>query len=79
MVTDIRMADMDGNELIRQLRRRDPVLPIVAITGHATDADRKDILETGATVVLSKPVRPSKIARVLSNIRTENDSKGQMD
>src|SRR5262245_19715639 len=34
VVTDIRMPGIDGLELLRQLRERDPDLPVLLITGH---------------------------------------------
>jgi len=35
LITDLRMPDMDGDELARRLRRADPDLKVLYLTGHA--------------------------------------------
>lgn len=40
VVTDIRMPQMDGVELTHALRRTQPFVPVVFITGHPTDLRR---------------------------------------
>lgn len=40
VVTDIRMPQMDGVELTSALRRTQPFVPVVFITGHPTDLRR---------------------------------------
>ena len=36
VVTDLKMAGMDGVELLRQLRNLDPDVPVLLITAHGT-------------------------------------------
>lgn len=53
VVTDLRMPEMDGFELLAWLRRSFPHLPVVVMTGyHAEHAAR---LDDGALEVLEKP------------------------
>jgi len=40
VVTDIRMPQMDGVELTNALRKTQPYVPVVFITGHPTDIRR---------------------------------------
>ena len=54
VVTDLRMPDMDGFDLIRALRTRDPSLPIVAASGVA-DGRTDEALDAGAQAFLAKP------------------------
>lgn len=56
VLTDIRMPRMGGEELVRELRRQSPSLPILGITGHADLRDKLAILDTGAYYYLEKPV-----------------------
>jgi ATP-dependent Lon protease len=35
LVTDLRMEDMDGLELVQEIRRQSPRLPVVIVTGFA--------------------------------------------
>jgi PAS domain S-box-containing protein len=54
VVTDLRMPDMDGFDLIRTLRARNPSLPIVAASGVA-DGRTDEALDAGAHAFLAKP------------------------
>jgi CheY-like chemotaxis protein len=67
VVTDLEMADMDGLELCRQLRRSPAttLVPIVLVTG-AGAAQAGDATAAGCDVVLLKPCPP---ALLLATIR----------
>ena len=69
LLTDIGMPDMDGFELIRQVRQLDPArsspLPAIAITAYARPEDRYRSLLAGFHVHLAKPVEaPELIASI---------------
>ena len=59
VITDLVMPDLDGTELIRQIRRDQPTLPIVAVSGAGRDADLylRIAEKLGASALLSKPFR----------------------
>lgn len=55
VISDIRMPEMSGIELLRQLRLHDPFLPVVVfLTGYA-DLSREEAYALGADAVFSKP------------------------
>jgi DNA-binding response OmpR family regulator len=55
IVLDLKLADEDGLQLVRELRTRSEV-PIIIITGHRLDeVDRIVGLELGADDYLTKP------------------------
>lgn len=56
VVTDIRMPNMDGRELIRELRKRRRFLPIIGITGQADLQETLAFLDDGAYYYLDKPL-----------------------
>ncbi|HBD08346.1 MAG TPA: two-component system response regulator, partial [Syntrophobacteraceae bacterium] len=72
IVTDVQMPEMDGFELIRQIREERGRLdiPIIVVTGLGDAALKRRALDLGATDLLSKPVsREDLIARVQSALR----------
>jgi len=75
MLLDLGMPQVDGFEALRRLREREAAaerapLPVIAVTGYASDADRLRCLMAGFNEHLSKPVQAStlgaSIARVLA-------------
>jgi DNA-binding response OmpR family regulator len=65
IITDILMPEKEGIETIRDLRRRDLSVPIIAISGGGHSHQMMIFLEMatklGATASLAKPFRPQKL------------------
>ena len=70
VITDINMPDMDGIELIRALRGREPPLPVVVMSGGGT-FDKRLLLDSarmlGAVVALEKPFSLDELKRVVED------------
>lgn len=63
---DIRMPRMDGLEAAKQIRAMNPEIPIVALTAHAFDSDKKTALAVGCTAYLVKPVTSDILKQVVN-------------
>ena len=55
IVSDVVMPEMDGPTLLRELRRRDPTLSIIFVSGYAEDAFQKHLPADGQFAFLAKP------------------------
>ena len=55
LILDLSLPDGDGLEFCRELRKSDPVLPVLMLTARGTEHDRVRGLETGADDYLTKP------------------------
>ncbi|MFG1242218.1 sigma-54 dependent transcriptional regulator [Xanthobacter sp. DSM 14520] len=55
VVSDVRMPVRDGLELLADVRRRDPELPVVLITGHGDVAMAVSAMREGAYDFIEKP------------------------
>lgn len=55
LVTDLRMPDMTGVELLRNLVKANASLPAVVITGHADVPMAVEAMKAGATDFIEKP------------------------
>ena len=56
VVLDHRMPGMDGLEVLRRLKKADPGVEVILLTGHGSDRDQTRARELGALVYLQKPV-----------------------
>ncbi|MCP1711372.1 DNA-binding NtrC family response regulator [Kerstersia gyiorum] len=61
VISDIRMPGMNGIDLFRLLRTRDPELPVILITGHGTIAMAVQAMQEGAYDFLTKPYAPDQL------------------
>jgi len=64
VITDLRMPNMDGLDLIRTLRARYPNLPIIAASGMA-DGRSEKALSAGAHTFLAKPFSEEELQGAL--------------
>ena len=67
MLVDIMMPDMDGYEMIREVRAMEAFrdLPIIAVTAKAMKGDRQKCIQAGASDYVSKPVDVDHLISVL--------------
>lgn len=55
VITDFQMPEMDGLELLVQIRERQPDLPVIMMTGHASVQHAVRAMSKGAVDYLPKP------------------------
>jgi len=69
IVTDIRMPSVSGIEMLREFRRnlRHHTVPVLVVTGYSKDY-ANEAFAAGADYVISKPVNPDHLLRVVSNL-----------
>lgn len=68
VITDIRMPQMDGIALIRNLRERGSKVKIVILSGHDDFNYVKEAIKLGVENYLLKPLDKSELASTLSSI-----------
>jgi two-component system response regulator FixJ len=55
LITDLRMPDIDGVELLRRLRQIDAMLPAIVISGHGDVHMAVEAMKNGALDFIEKP------------------------
>jgi DNA-binding response OmpR family regulator len=70
VVLDLMLPGIDGLEVLRRLRGRDPALPVVLLTALGDEPDRVLGLERGADDYVAKPFSPRELVlRIRSVLR----------
>jgi DNA-binding NtrC family response regulator len=64
ILTDMRMPQMDGLDLVVQVRKSHPVLPIILMTGFVEDRVHK-VQEYNLAATLNKPFTIDQLAEVV--------------
>ena len=55
LITDLKMPKIDGIDLIKMVREKDRVIPIVIITGYGSEKNRALAKSFGVSKILMKP------------------------
>lgn len=78
LITDLRMPDMDGVELLRRLRAAGALLPAIVITGHGDVQMAVEAMKNGALDFIEKPfaddVLVESIGRAVSRAAEQHQS-----
>ena len=61
LLTDIRMPDISGLDVIRHVRARNKEIPIIIITGHGRSDTAINAMRLGAQGFLLKPFTPEEL------------------
>jgi FixJ family two-component response regulator len=67
VLTDIRMPDIGGMRVLRDIRRAKPSLPVVIITGYATVRSAVQAMKLGAADYLEKPFTPDQLLKAVAS------------
>ena len=66
VLMDVRMPGMDGNEVLRSVKKSNPQVQVIILTGHGGDAEEQTAYRMGAYNFLKKPM---DIDELLNSIR----------
>ncbi len=66
LVSDLRMAPMDGLALFHRVHQRWPTLPVILLTAHGTIRDAVDATREGVFAFLTKPVDKDELLSTLN-------------
>jgi DNA-binding NtrC family response regulator len=67
VLTDIRMPDIGGMRVLREIKKVKPSLPVVIITGYASIQSAVQSMKMGAADYLEKPFTPDQLLRSVTS------------
>jgi DNA-binding NtrC family response regulator len=66
VITDIRMDEVDGIEILEHVQQKSPRTRVIMITGYAMMSLAKKAMEKGAFDFIAKPFKPDDLRRVVA-------------
>ncbi|MBI9075474.1 MAG: response regulator [Desulfatibacillum sp.] len=69
VILDIKMPGMDGIETLREIKRRNPIVEVILLTGHGTTDTAVEGMKLGAFDYLNKPADFRELMEKLEGAR----------
>ena len=80
VVTDVRMPDMDGLELVRELTALGVALPVIVMTGHGDIPLAVEAMKAGVMDFIEKPYdNGTMLAAVATGLARQGESEARED
>ena len=67
IMTDLRLPDYDGIQLMAEIKTINPKVPILLMTGYSDVSTAVKAIKNGATDYISKPFNPEEVLLVITN------------
>ncbi|MCP4579234.1 MAG: response regulator [Deltaproteobacteria bacterium] len=71
IILDLMMPEMDGLETLKELKKNNPDLQVILLTGHATVQKGVEAMKLGATDLLEKPADLKVLTEKIKKAHTE--------
>ena len=69
ILLDLHLPDIYGTEVLIRIKARDPITPVIVLTAHGTEKDRRDCMAQGAYAFMHKPLGIEALMSILERIR----------
>src|SRR6266850_2196168 len=77
-ITDIRMPEMSGLDLLREIKRHDESIEVIVMTGYPTISSAVEALKEGAYDYLSKPLILDELRHLMARVTERRFLKGEV-
>jgi two-component system cell cycle sensor histidine kinase/response regulator CckA len=68
VLTDIVMPQMNGDDLLRELRARAPRMKAIAMTGHVLDRSTSELKQAGFDDAILKPFSVEQLVTAVQDV-----------
>jgi DNA-binding NtrC family response regulator len=79
VISDVRLARMDGFELLRQVLAADAAIPVVLVTGHGDISMAVEAMRQGAYDFIEKPFAMERLVKVAMRAMEKRSLKSEVD
>ncbi|MBL0713098.1 MAG: response regulator [Desulfosarcina sp.] len=69
VILDLRLPDLYGTEVLKQIKKRRPETAVIILTGHGTERDREQCMARGAHSFMNKPLDINRLMAIMARIK----------
>ena len=74
VLTDVRMPDMGGMLILRDIKKAKPSLPVIILTGYANVQTAMQAMKLGAAEYIEKPFTPDQLLKAVNTVVSHADA-----
>jgi DNA-binding response OmpR family regulator len=68
VLLDLHLPDLYGTEVLTRIKNFDASTPVIILTGHGTEKDRRECMQQGAYAFMHKPLGIDELMAILATI-----------
>ena len=68
ILLDLHLPDIYGSEVLSRIKKMDTRTPVIILTGHGTEKDRRECMQLGAYAFMHKPLGIVELMSILAQI-----------
>ncbi len=78
IITDFKMQEVDGMELLKMINDFDPLLKVIMVTGFSSIEHAVEAVHLGAVDYVPKPVDPVKLKEIIARVLDRPSANAEM-
>lgn len=73
ILLDLKLPDLYGTKVLTKIKKMNPAIPVVILTGHGTEQDRQQCDQLGAFRFIHKPLNIDELMTILEQFREPSE------
>ena len=69
ILLDLQLPDMYGTEVLTGIKKINPAIPVLILTGHGTEQDQQKCELLGAYMFIHKPLNINELMAIMESIK----------
>jgi DNA-binding response OmpR family regulator len=69
VILDLRLPDLYGTDVLKEIKRCRPETVVIILTGHGTEKDKQACMALGAHAFMNKPLDIARLLAIMAEIK----------
>jgi len=71
VILDLRLPDLYGTEVLKEMKTCRPEIEVIILTGHGTEMDREQCMAVGAHAFMNKPLDIDRLLVIMDRLEEQ--------